>query len=176
MLLRPIQDENSLGPSARFGTDDLENMFAGVKPLNGRTKSFGSAPRKALGNITNRPNKQLANSTAKTPLPTVQRKALGDITNGLSLAKPLSTPVPDAKPLPPRPLQSQIAPASAVRQGTLFEEPERLLGRSWHQLEASRLERDRAELTARVHHILSQSQRTRYPVPPLPQVAKWQPP
>eukprot|EP00884_Botryococcus_braunii_P023358 jgi/Botrbrau1/9706/Bobra.0388s0001.1 len=171
MLLRPVQDENSLGPSGRVDADDLENVFAGIKSLQGRTKSFGSAPRKALGNITNRPTKQLANNTAKTPLPsTAQRKALGDITNGVPIAKPLLTPVPDAKPLPPRTLQSQVGLAPAVQQNTFFEEPEQLLGRSWNQLESLRIERDRAELTTRVHHILGQ--RTRYPVPPLPKVAK----
>lgn len=158
MLLRPVQDENTLGPSARSDVDDAENMFPGVKKIHGRTKSFGAAPRKALGNITNRPNKQVP--SAKVPS-SAQRKALGDITNASSLAKPLATPVADAKPVPQT---AQTGPGSAKQRGAaVWEQPERLLGRSWEQLEAARVDRSNLEMMARVQSILDK--RPRFPIP-----------
>lgn len=158
MLLRSVQDENSLGPSARADAGDTENMFPGVKRIQGRTKSFGGTHRKALGNITNRPDKQVL--AAKAPS-SAQRKALGDITNAASLAKPVVTPKADAKPVSQT---AQFGPVSA-KQGSaaVWGAPERLLGRSWEQLEAARVDRANLEMLARVQDILDQ--KPRFPRP-----------
>ena len=170
--LRPyVQDENALAglhcPAAQL-KGGLNGGGLGGLPAGKATP--GLAPRKALGNITNRGGLDAENAPpGKTPAggaaPTV-RRALGDITN--SNAAPAHRPSalkPQQAPVQQQQQQAAAACAAAPasRVDVLAEGAvERQAGRGWEALERERLAREDAESTARLAALAN------FPARPLP--------